>query len=158
MTDAPITPSPAGAAPAASAGRPGADEGRLVHLGIGNFARAHTLFATQRAGGWTVSAFTGRSASMADALNAQGGDYGLIVRGPEDDEVEIIDVIDEVFPAADVDALVNLIADPLTAVVTLTITEKGYSAGDDPAVSAPARLALGLRARREAGISEPIAL
>lgn len=134
------------------------DEGRLVHLGIGNFARAHTLVATQRAGGWSVSAFTGRTAAMADALNAQRGQYGLIVRGAEDDEVSIVDVIDEVFPADDVDALVRLVADPFTAVVTLTITEKGYAAGNDPATSAPARLALGLKARREAGITEPIAL
>ncbi|MGO2755959.1 MAG: mannitol dehydrogenase family protein, partial [Brachybacterium alimentarium] len=134
------------------------DEGRLVHLGIGNFARAHTLVATQRAGGWSVSAFTGRTAAMADALNAQRGQYGLIVRGAEDDEVSIVDVIDEVFPADDVDALVRLVADPFTAVVTLTITEKGYAAGNDPATSAPARLALGLKARREAGVTEPIAL
>src|SRR5690606_17917424 len=42
--------------------------------------------------------------------------------------------------------------------VTLTITEKGYSAGSDPATSAPARIALGLKARREAGATEPIAL
>src|SRR5699024_611701 len=63
-----------------------------------------------------------------------------------------------VHPASDVDALVRLIADPFTAVVTLTITEKGYSAGNDPAESAPARLALGLKARREAGVEEPIAL
>ncbi|MGP9683803.1 mannitol dehydrogenase family protein [Brachybacterium sp. AOP3-A1-3] len=134
------------------------DEGRLVHLGIGNFARAHTLVDTQHAGGWSVSAFTGRTAAMADALNAQKGQYGLIVRGAEDDEVSIIDVIDEVYPADDVDALVRLVADPFTAVVTLTITEKGYSAGNDPATSAPARLALGLKARREAGVTEPIAL
>lgn len=134
------------------------DEGRLVHLGIGNFARAHTLVATQRAGSWSVSAFTGRTAAMADALNAQSGQYGLIVRGAEDDEVSIVDVIDEVFPADDVDALVRLVADPFTAVVTLTITEKGYAAGNDPATSAPARLALGLKARREAGVTEPIAL
>jgi fructuronate reductase len=134
------------------------DEGRLVHLGIGNFARAHTLVATQRAGGWSVSAFTGRTAAMADALNAQRGQYGLIVRGAEDDEVSIVDVLDEVFPADDVDALVRLVADPFTAVVTLTITEKGYAAGTDPATSAPARLALGLKARREAGVTEPIAL
>ncbi|MGP5482218.1 mannitol dehydrogenase family protein [Brachybacterium alimentarium] len=134
------------------------DEGRLVHLGIGNFARAHTLVATQRAGSWSVSAFTGRTAAMADALNAQRGQYGLIVRGAEDDEVSIVDVIDEVFPADDVDALVRLIADPFTAVVTLTITEKGYAAGTDPATSAPARLALGLKARREAEVTEPIAL
>ena len=134
------------------------DVGRLVHLGIGNFARAHTLVATQRAGGWSVSAFTGRTAAMADALNAQDGQYGLIVRGAEDDEVSIVDVIDEVFPADDVDALVRLVADPFTAVVTLTITEKGYAAGNDPATSAPARLALGLKARREAGVEDPIAL
>ncbi|WP_193118564.1 mannitol dehydrogenase family protein [Brachybacterium tyrofermentans] len=134
------------------------DEGRLVHLGIGNFARAHTLVDTQRAGGWSVSAFTGRTAAMADALNAQKGQYGLIVRGAEGDEVSIVDVIDEVYPADDVDALVRLVADPFTAVVTLTITEKGYSAGTDPATSAPARLALGLAARREAGVTEPIAL
>ncbi|MFC7455634.1 mannitol dehydrogenase family protein [Brachybacterium sp. GCM10030267] len=134
------------------------DEGRLVHLGIGNFARAHTLVATQRAGNWSVSAFTGRSAAMADALNAQGGRYGLIVRGAEGDEVSIVDVIDETYPADDVDALVRLLADPFTAVVTLTITEKGYAAGTDPAVSVPARIALGLKARREAGVTEPIAL
>lgn len=134
------------------------DVGRLVHLGIGNFARAHTLVDTEIAGGWSVAAFTGRSAGMADSLNAQGGRYGLIVRGPEQDEVRIVDVIDEVHPAADVDALVRLLADPFTAVVTLTITEKGYSAGSDPATSAPARIALGLQARREAGVEEPIAL
>lgn len=132
--------------------------GRLVHLGIGNFARAHTLVATQQAGGWEVAVFTGRSPAMAEALNSQSGKYGLVVRGPERDEVEIIDVIDEAFAASDVEALDRLIADPFTAVVTLTITEKGYSAGNDPATSATARLAGALRARREAGITEPIAL
>ena len=68
---------------------------RLVHLGVGNFARAHTLVATQQAGGWEVAVFTGRSPAMAEALNSQSGKYGLVVRGPERDEVEIIDVIDE---------------------------------------------------------------
>lgn len=134
------------------------DVGRLVHLGIGNFARAHTLHNTEVAGGWSVVAFTGRSAAMADSLDAQGGRYGLIVRGAEKDEVSVVDVIDEVHPASDVEALVNLLADPFTAVVTLTITEKGYTAGSDPATSAPARIALGLKARREAGVEEPIAL
>ncbi|PMC76018.1 mannitol dehydrogenase family protein [Brachybacterium sp. UMB0905] len=134
------------------------DEGRLVHLGIGNFARAHTLAATAAAGGWSVVAFTGRSARMADLLNAQDGRYGLIVRGAEGDEVSLIDVIDEVHPAGDIDTLVALLADPFTAVVTLTITEKGYAAGSDPESSAPARIALGLKARREAGVEEPIAL
>lgn len=133
-------------------------QGRLVHLGIGAFARAFVLPATAAAGGWGVTAVTGRSARLADALNAQDGRYGLIVRGSDGDDVEIIDVIDETLPAADVDALDQVIADPLTAVVTLTITEKGYSAGTAPETSAPARLARALRARREAGVDEPIAL
>ena len=38
------------------------DVGRLVHLGIGNFARSHTLLSTDVAGGWSVVAFTGRPA------------------------------------------------------------------------------------------------
>ncbi len=48
------------------------DVGRLVHLGIGNFARAHTLQATAVAGGWSVVAFTGRSAAMAETPRAAG--------------------------------------------------------------------------------------
>lgn len=156
--------SPAGMAPTAGPARSApSTEGaaarrRLVHLGIGAFARAHTLAYTARAGGWDVTAFTGRTPTIAQTLTAQGGRYGLVVRGPETDEVEEIAVIDEAFPAEDLRALRRVIADPATAVVTLTITEKGYAAGSDPAASAPARLALALRARREAGVEEPIAL
>ncbi|MDO5661341.1 MAG: mannitol dehydrogenase family protein [Brachybacterium sp.] len=131
---------------------------RLVHLGIGAFARAHTLAYTADAGGWDVAVFTGRSPAIAETLTAQDGRYGMIVRGPEGDEVREISVITEAHPAADVAALERLIADPETAVVTLTITEKGYAPGGDATTSAPVRLASALRARREAGIEEPIAL
>lgn len=131
---------------------------RLVHLGIGAFSRAHTLAYTQEAGAWQVAAFTGRAPAVAEVLTAQDGVYGLVVRGPERDEVQRIDVIREAHPADDLAALEHLLADEDTHVVTLTITEKGYTAGTDPATSAPARLARALRARREAGIEAPIAL
>lgn len=131
---------------------------RHVHLGIGNFARAHTLVHTADAGTWRVAAFTGRSPAMAETLAAQDGRYGLIVRGAEGDDVRLIDVIDEVHPGSDTDTLDRLIADPATRVVTLTITEKGYAAGNDPATSTPARLAQALQARRGAQVTEPIAL
>lgn len=131
---------------------------RLVHIGIGRFSRAHTLPLTQRAGGWSVEAFTGRSPDMARTLEGQGCRYGLIVRGADGDEVELIDVLDAVHPGDDTDALNALLSDPATAVVTLTITEKGYSAGTDPATSAVARVAAALQARRAAGVEEPIAL
>lgn len=131
---------------------------RLVHIGIGRFSRAHTLPLTQRAGGWSVEAFTGRSPDMARTLEGQGCTYGLIVRGADGDDVELIDVLDAVHPGDNTDALNALLSDPATAVVTLTITEKGYSAGTDPATSAVARVAAALQARRAAGVEEPIAL
>lgn len=134
------------------------DRPRLVHLGVGGFARAHTVPLTADAGGWDIVVFTGRSPEMAGALTAQDGRYGLVVRGPQTDEVRVVDAITAAHPASDLATLETLLADPATAVVTLTITEKGYSAGTDPATSAPARLARGLRARREAGGDEPVAL
>src|SRR5699024_10800273 len=113
------------------------------------FARAHTLHATDVAGGWSVVAFTGRSATMADALNAQGGRYGLIVRGAEGDEVSLVDVIDEVHPASDVDTLVRLLAAPFTAVGAPAGTQEGHAAATAPPSFGPSRCAAGLLARRE---------
>lgn len=129
---------------------------RLVHLGIGAFARAHTLTYTAQASGWDVAVFTGRGPEVARQLTAQDGVYGVVVRGPEGDEVQRVDVIDQAYPADDEQALAALVADPQTCVVTLTITEKGYGTGAED--STPARLARALRARREAGVAEPIAL
>lgn len=131
---------------------------RQVHLGIGAFARAHTLVHTAADPEWEVVAFTGQGPQVAEELSAQDGRYGVVVRGPERDDVQLVDIISAAHPADDVDALRRAVADPDTHVVTLTITEKGYRAGNDPAASAPARLALALRARREAGIEEPITL
>lgn len=131
---------------------------RLVHLGIGAFSRAFTVPLTQAAGGWEVVAFTGRSPRIAEVLTAQDGRYGLVVRGPETDDVELVDVISRALPADDATALDALLADPETHVVTLTITEKGYGADPADPDAAPARLARALRARREAGTGAPIAL
>ncbi|MCS6711898.1 mannitol dehydrogenase family protein [Brachybacterium sp. EF45031] len=69
-------------------------EHRLVHLGIGNFARAHTLVYTAADPAWRVVAFTGRSARMAQTLTAQDGRYGLIVRGADGDDVSVIAVLE----------------------------------------------------------------
>jgi fructuronate reductase len=62
---------------------------RIVHLGLGNFFRAHQAWYTSvapDAGEWPIAAFTGRSPGAAEALNAQHGRYTLLVRGPERDE------------------------------------------------------------------------
>ena len=59
---------------AAGHGRPAAPV-RIVHLGLGNFFRAHQAWYTEHApdaADWGIAAFTGRRAAMADALSAAG--------------------------------------------------------------------------------------
>lgn len=128
---------------------------RIVHIGVGNFSRAHQAWYTARAdrdSAWGILAFTGRSAVMADTLNRQDGLYTLIERGPVGDRLEVIDTICEVRPAADVAGLMASVAAAQTSVVTLTVTEAGYagSASDGSLPSVSARLAAGLAARRQA--------
>lgn len=127
---------------------------RIVHLGLGAFHRAHQAWYTQRAGdGWGISAFTGRSPRAAAPLAAQDGLYALVVRGADDDAVEIMTAISEARDGADLTRLVELLADPAVGVVTLTITEAGYRLDGkggldlaDPDVQAD------LRALRAAGV------
>jgi fructuronate reductase len=135
---------------------------RIVHIGIGNFSRAHQAWYTAEADpgdAWGIVAFTGRSAAVADALNRQDGLYTLIERGPDADRFQVIDVIREARPAADVTGLIAAVAAPETAVVTLTVTEAGYtsSPGSSGIPPVPARLASALAARREAGAG-PLAI
>ena len=66
---------------------------RIVHLGVGNFFRAHQAWYTEHApdaAEWGIAAFTGRSAAMADALRPQDGLYTLITRGTDGDSFEVI--------------------------------------------------------------------
>jgi fructuronate reductase len=130
---------------------------RIVHLGLGNFSRAHQAWYTMlvdEPGRWGITAFTGRRRELADALTRQGGLYTLIERGPATDQLTVMDVLCEARAGTDVPALVTAIAAPLTAVVTLTVTEAAYSPDLDRAAdelpSVPARIALGLAARAHA--------
>ncbi|MGP9650622.1 mannitol dehydrogenase family protein [Glutamicibacter sp. AOP38-B1-38] len=156
---------------------------RIVHLGLGAFHRAHQAWYTVQAGdGWGIAAFTGRSATAAQTLNAQDGLYTLVTRGPEGDRFETIESIATAYAASDLDALRDLLSRGTTAIVTLTITEAGYKVitaqgqpvldAQDPDVrhdqealarmldggeavgelrTAPARILLGLAARKAAG-------
>ena len=155
---------------------------RMVHLGLGNFFRAHQAWYTATAPDapeWGIAAFTGRSAGLAEALTAQGGLYTLITRAADGDDAEIIGSISRAHPGPDTTALVNYLGDPRVAVVTLTVTEAGYLRGPDghltrnadvesdlaslreseapPLRTTAARLVAGLRRRRVAGAG-PLAL
>ncbi|WP_433292448.1 mannitol dehydrogenase family protein [Actinoplanes sp. CA-030573] len=152
---------------------------RILHLGLGNFFRAHQAWytaATPGAGDWPIAAFTGRSAEAAVRLNAQHGRYTLLVRGPERDQAEIIGAIDHAYPASDDQAWRELLASSRTAVLTLTVTEAAYLRGagggldesraaadvaawlrGDPVRTVPGRLMAGLAERRVSG-GGPIAI
>lgn len=107
---------------------------RIVHLGLGAFARSHTAWYTARAAdaaGWGIAAYAGRSRALADALAGQDGLYTLIERGPDGDRAELIGSLARTHAAADVSSLLEDLAAPATAVVTLTVTEAGYLLSPD---------------------------
>ena len=106
--------------------------GRMVHIGPGNFFRAHQAVYTQAAGGWTITGVSLRSPDTRDALAGQGFDYALAVRDAAGERLERITVLDGLLVAPeDPEAVVALLADPEVSVVTMTVTEKGYCLGPD---------------------------
>lgn len=129
--------------------RTGAVHAGIVHVGVGAFARAHLAWYTQRADGaaWGITAFTGRSPDVADALTAQDCRYTLVTRAADGDTASVVDTIVAAHPGSDDAAFRAAIAAPETTLVTLTVTENGYRAGSD----VPTRLVAGLDARRAAG-------
>lgn len=152
---------------------------RIVHLGLGAFHRSHQAWYTARAADadlWGIAAYSGRSAALADALNAQGGLYTLIVRSPDDDRAEVISGIARAHGGSEFGRFLDDVSAPATAILTLTITEAAYSstetdvdapalqalaAGADPseieARTALGRVVLALEARRRSG-GDPLAL
>jgi fructuronate reductase len=118
---------------AAGHGRPAAPV-RLVHLGLGNFFRAHQAWYTDRApdaGDWGYAAFTGRRAELADVLTAQDGLYTLITRAADGDKFEAVSSLSRAHAGADHQAWLGYLASPDVAAVTVTVTEAGYVRGAD---------------------------
>lgn len=107
---------------------------RIVHLGIGNFARSHQAWYTSHApdaADWGISGFTGRRADAARALAPQDGLYTLITRAAEGDRFELIEALAEVHDAQDHETFLGQLAAPTTSLVTITVTEAGYLLGAD---------------------------
>ncbi len=148
---------------------------RIVHLGLGNFHRAHQAWHTHRApdaGEWGIAAFTGRRPDMARALEPQDGLFTLITRDSGADSFEVVTSIVAVHDASEHEAFVDYLRRSEVAIVSMTVTEHGYLRGADghldqgreevvedleaiansqPVRTLPGRLVAGLAARREAG-------
>jgi fructuronate reductase len=103
---------------------------RILHLGLGNFFRAHQAWYTHHApdaAEWGIAAFTGRRPGLARTLAAQDGLYTLVVRSAEGDRREVIRSLSAAHPSADHAAWLDYWRLPGLCVVTLTITEAGYA-------------------------------
>jgi mannitol 2-dehydrogenase len=152
----------------------------IVHIGVGNFHRAHQaryldrLLNQGQAADWAICGvgLLPGDAQVRDALRRQDMRYTLVERGPDGQSAarSVASIVDFLFAPDDPEAVFERLAHPGTRIVSLTITEGGYNIADGggfdadaPAVLAdlepgavPATvfgvLAEGLRRRRDRGI------
>ncbi len=162
--------------------RPGYSRGDLaaglLHIGVGNFHRAHQavyldrLFATGRDHEWAIlgAGVMPGDARTRDALLAQDCLTTIVEQSAARSEARVIAPMIGFLPVADAPAIVAGLADPAIRIASLTITEGGYFvsaatghfdaahpviAADVAEPGAPASvfgiLVAALRARRDAG-------
>lgn len=108
------------------------DMSQIVHLGIGAFHRAHQALYTQQARAnsepnWRIIGASLRSGGVRDQLAPQDYLYHVVSRDGSGERYQLVDVIDAVLVAPEnPQALIAAMAAPDTAIVSLTVTEKGY--------------------------------
>jgi mannitol 2-dehydrogenase len=161
--------------------RPGDLRTGIVHIGVGNFHRAHQAMYLDRllnrgeAADWAICGvgLLPGDARVRDALRGQDMRYTLVERGPDGtaNARSIASITDFLYAPDDPEAVLERLAHPGTRIVSLTITEGGYNMADgggfdadDPAVrrdlepgATPATVfgvvVEGLRRRRDRGIA-----
>jgi mannitol 2-dehydrogenase len=125
----------------ASVPRPTYDRSRVetgvVHFGVGGFHRAHQamyhdrLMNAGKALEWGICGVGVMPADrrMQEALDAQDGLYTLVVKHADGTyEPRVIGAITEyLFAPDDPEAVIEKLADEATRIVSLTVTEGGYS-------------------------------
>ena len=104
----------------------------IVHLGLGQFHRAHAAYYTALAlaaepGDWGIVGVAGRSHDVVNAMRAQDNLYSVLELAPGVEQAGVVDVHRGLLVAADQpDDVIAAIATPTTNLVTATITEAGY--------------------------------
>ncbi|OBI97659.1 mannitol dehydrogenase [Mycobacterium alsense] len=105
----------------------------VVHIGAGNFHRAHQavyfddLACSGISDRWGVTGVSLHSPDAKDLLSAQDGLYTVVQRGHDRQTARVVGSIGSVHYAPDDDAAVRAaLADPQTRIVSLTITGNGY--------------------------------
>ncbi|AOX17206.1 mannitol dehydrogenase family protein [Kozakia baliensis] len=156
----------------------------ILHLGCGNFHRAHQAVATQAAINlegkdglrWGIVGATMRSPTLVERLRPQDNLYTLLTRLPDRTAASIIGSIHAMsFTGDPLSYLPERLADPQIRIVSLTVTASGYyltaEGRLDPQADAIRAdliseyprtalgiLALGLAIIRERGTTPPVIL
>ncbi|MFM8447863.1 MAG: mannitol dehydrogenase family protein [Candidatus Nanopelagicaceae bacterium] len=108
---------------------------KIVHLGLGAFFKAHAAWYTHKCSDWKIVAFTGRSSKAADELAENNFKYKLVTKSIDGDVEEIIDNVVEAYDGNNIGALTQYICSPNVSIITLTITEAGYTAEANGTIS-----------------------
>ncbi|BBY02406.1 mannitol dehydrogenase family protein [Mycobacterium seoulense] len=105
----------------------------VVHIGAGNFHRAHQavyfddLARSGISDRWGVTGVSLHSPNAKDMLAAQDGLYTVVQRGHDGQTARVVGSIGSVHYAPNDGAAVRAgLADPQTRIVSLTITDNGY--------------------------------
>ena len=109
----------------------------VVHLGVGNFHRAHQLvyfdsLANLGFGCWGVTGVSLRSHSLRDALARQDNLFTVVERDGQRTNARVIGVLrDYLYAPTQSSRVMAALSSPNTRLVTLTITGNGYPVNAD---------------------------
>lgn len=104
----------------------------IVHLGLGNFHRAHlsvyTAKAMQEFGGeWGILAYSIDNKYVVQGMSEQDNLYSVVEIGPDSDDIVVPGIHTKCLVGYDcIEELTDQIANPDTKIVSLTVTEAGY--------------------------------
>jgi mannitol 2-dehydrogenase len=137
-------------------------QARILHIGVGGFHRAHmALYADEVAesgDGWGICGIGLLDADrrIAGVLESQDHLYTLIERDSDGSRPRVVgSIVDYRLVAGDVPAFAQQVARPDIAILSMTITEGGYSlAKPNPTIEA---IVTGLDTRRTNG-GEPLTI
>jgi mannitol 2-dehydrogenase len=137
----------------------------IVHFGVGGFHRAHQAMYIDRllemglAKDWGICGVGVLAADrkMADVMAAQNGLYTLLLQNPDGtrDARVIGSIVDYHYAPDDPEAVIELLAAPNTRIISLTITEGGYSIDGLDDVNVFGLVVEALARRRDRGIGSP---
>jgi fructuronate reductase len=108
-------------------------EAGIVHLGLSNFHRAHQAAYTAQAldleeGPWGIVGVARQSRDVLDAMTDQDLGYAVLSLEGNTANIQILQAHQElILAAADPARVVSQLADADTKIITVTVTEAGYT-------------------------------